>query len=181
MGRPVAFDDWRVDRRSEHARAGAVFERCRRSGVVIVAVGEEDVVDDDLALRLTVDPGQAAEDRVLATGDAGIDQVETVTVTDRVRLNERRSQAPEPAGDLEDIERYLRHPSAYALPSMQRLDHLACNLVDPTPVMSGYKHRGVKNVGQPCAGEPHDSVRGVRSGADEAVVVGEDDRVNAVA
>jgi hypothetical protein len=70
---PLAFDDWRVYRRSEHSRPGAVSERCRRSGVVIVAVREEDVVDDDLVLRLTVDAGEAAEDRVLAAGDAGID------------------------------------------------------------------------------------------------------------
>jgi hypothetical protein len=64
--------------------------------VILVAVGEQHLVDAHRVGAPPVDGPERLEDLV---GLAPVDQVDPVTLTHRVRLHERRSQAPQKVVD----------------------------------------------------------------------------------
>jgi hypothetical protein len=99
----VALDDRGVAGRSEDPRAAALGERGGRSRVVVMAMREQDVAERHVAARGPGDRTERVEDRAVVAGRARVDEVEAVAVADRIGLDERRAQAPQPVGDLLDV------------------------------------------------------------------------------
>jgi hypothetical protein len=69
-----------------------------------MAVREEDVVDDDRLWWPLRDARECVQDRLVSAGGPCVDQVEAVTLTDGIRLHDRRPQAPEPARQLDRLD-----------------------------------------------------------------------------
>jgi hypothetical protein len=98
----LAADHRGLVARRDHARASPLGERGGRAGVVVMAVGEQDVVDAHARLER----GEQLEDRVLLARRGRLDQVEPVPLAHRVRLDHRCAQAPQPIGDSLELHDY---------------------------------------------------------------------------
>jgi hypothetical protein len=74
--------------------------------VVVVAVGEQYLVQVHIVCRAPIDAGEALQDLAVLARCGGVDQVEAVALAHRVRLHDRGAQAPQPSGQLLELHRY---------------------------------------------------------------------------
>ena len=90
------LDDLGVEGRSAHSGICELDERCGRTGVVIVAMGEEDLGEIHLIEPRTGDLFERSNVRVLTPRHAGVDEDEARRLPDRVDIHDRSCQAEEP-------------------------------------------------------------------------------------
>jgi hypothetical protein len=105
--RPLSGDHARLVAGCHDPGARPKAEAGRGAGVVVVRVREQYVVQAHRFHRLSVDLGQRREDGELLARGRRVDEVEAVSLADRVRLHDRCAQAPQPPGRLFDLHAIL--------------------------------------------------------------------------